>query len=110
MLYLRVGVVAVALALLGVVYAQDKDKDKTAKDDKAPAVKLRGQLPTYFKKLGLRDDQVQKVYRVRATYKTKIDELKAKIDKLRAEEKEDLEKILTPEQVKRLKELRSGAK
>jgi hypothetical protein len=113
MLYLRVGVVAVALTLLGVVYAQDKDKatkDKTTKDDKAPVVKVRGQLPAYYKKLGLRDDQIQKIYRLRATYKAKVDDLKKKLELLKAEEREDLEKVLTPEQLKRLKALRSGEK
>src|SRR4051794_32043421 len=92
--YLRVSVVMLALAaLLGMVYAQDKDKekDKSTKHDKPP-VKVRGQLPPYYKKLGLRDDQVQKVYRVRADYKGKVDALKKKIDQLKADEREDLEK------------------
>ena len=83
------------------------------KDDKKPedtTTKARGQLPAHFKKLGLRDDQIQKVYRVRAEYKTKTEELKKQIDRLKTEEKDALEKILTPEQLKRLKELRTGDK
>jgi Spy/CpxP family protein refolding chaperone len=107
MIYLRVGVVVLALALLGAVYAQDKDK--STKDDK-PAVKVRGQLPPYYKKLGLRDDQIQKIYKIRADYKSKIDDLKKKMDQLKADEKESLEKVLTPEQQKRLRELRLGGK
>jgi Spy/CpxP family protein refolding chaperone len=119
MLYVRVGVVVLALvALLGVVSAQDKDKDKSTKDQKDKTTKdgktpdkVRGQLPAYYKKLGLRDDQTQKIYRLRADYKSKVDALKKKIEQLRTDEREDLEKVLTPEQLKRLRELRaSGGK
>jgi Spy/CpxP family protein refolding chaperone len=101
MLRVCLGVIVLALALMGVAYAQEKS------DDKAP-VKVRGQLPAFFKKLGLRDDQIQKIYKIRAEYKGKVEELKRKLDQLKAAEKAELEKVLTPEQLKRLKELRSG--
>jgi hypothetical protein len=103
MLRLRLGVTVVALTLMGAAYFQDKP-------DKDPPPKARGQLPPYFKKLGLRDDQVQAIYKVRADTKGKLSVLQRQIDKLRADEKEALEKVLTPEQLKRLKELRSGEK
>ena len=116
MVYLRVGVVLLAVVtLLGVVSAQDKDKgkstkeDKITKDDKTP-VKVRGQLPPYFKKLGLSDDQRQKVLTLRASYKEKVDALRKKIDQLKAEEKEAVEKVLTADQLKRLQILRGGGK
>jgi hypothetical protein len=79
------------------------------KDDKQPP-KVKGQLPPFFKKIGLRDDQIQKIYVLRAGYKTKIDALKMQMEKLKADEKQEIEKVLTPEQLKRLKELRSGEK
>jgi hypothetical protein len=118
MVYLRVGVVLLAVVtLLGVVSAQDKDKakstkddkDKSTKDDKTP-VKVRGQLPPYYKKLGLSDDQRQKVLTLRATYKEKVDALRKKIDQLKTEEKQALEKVLTADQLKRLQVLRGGGK
>jgi hypothetical protein len=95
----RIGVMVLALVVLGAAYFQDN-----------PPTKVRGQLPTYFKKLGLRDDQVQAIYRLRANYKTKLDDLKRQIDKLKADEKDAVEKVLTAEQLKRLRELRSGEK
>jgi hypothetical protein len=91
------GVSLLLLALIGAVYSQDTPK-------------LRGQLPQNYGKLGLRDDQKQAIYKVRADYKTKIDQLRKQLEKLRADEKEALEKLLTPEQLKRLKEIRSGEK
>ena len=103
MLRVRLGVTVFALALMGAAYFQEKGDDKTP-------VKVRGQLPTYYKKLGLRDDQVQQIYKLRADYKGKLDVLKQKMDQLKAAEKEAVEKVLTPEQLKRLKELRSGEK
>jgi hypothetical protein len=99
---LFLGVTVLALAMIGVAYAQDKSDD--------PNPKVRGQLPAFYKKLGLRDDQVQQVYKIRAGYKVKVDDLKRQMEKLRAAEKSELEKVLTAEQLKRLKELRSGEK
>jgi hypothetical protein len=104
---LRVAVLA--LTLIGVAYGQDKKPDEKKPDDK-PTTKLKGYLPQYYKKLGLRDDQLQRIYKIRADTRAKADELKAKMEKLRADEKEQLEKALTPEQLKRLRELQTGAK
>ena len=108
MLHLRLAVLA--LAMIGVSYAQDKKPDDKKPDDKPPAVKLKGYLPQHYKKLGLRDDQLQQIYKIRGDSKAKQDELRAKIEKLKADEKEQLEKALTPDQIKRLRELRTGDK
>jgi hypothetical protein len=89
------GVLVLAIGLIGVAHSQEK---------------VRGQLPQNYGKLGLRDDQKQTIYKVRAEYKGKIDQLAKQIAKLKMEEKEALEKVLTPEQLKRLKEIRSGEK
>jgi Spy/CpxP family protein refolding chaperone len=106
---IQLGVMLLALTLMGVAFSQDKDKDKDKKTDDPPP-KLKGTLPPHFKKLGLRDDQVQKIYKLKADYRAKIEDLNKRIAKLKGEEKEALEKVLTPEQLKRLKELRSGEK
>jgi hypothetical protein len=102
MFVLRIGVTMVAIALLGAVWLVG---DISRADDK-PAVK--GPLPPYYKKLGLRDDQRDKILKIRADYRKKTADLKRQMEKLRASEKEELEKVLTPEQLKRLRELRSG--
>ena len=114
MLYLRMSLIAMALTMVGAAYFQEKKDDKKTDDkktdDKPPAVKLKGPLPTHYNRLGRRDDQVQKILKIRLDYRTKQDELKAKMDKLKVEEKELLEKALTPDQLKRLREIKSGDK
>jgi len=111
---------ALALLLVCALFAgaaaiQDKDKDKdvkdkAAKDDKDKKdkddKKVKGQLPAYYKQLGLSDLQKTKVLKVRAEFKEKIDELTEKIEALKREREEATEKVLTPEQVKELKRLR----
>jgi hypothetical protein len=79
-------------------------KDKPKEPDK----KLKGALPQHDKALGLTDKQKQSVYKLRAEYKDKFDELEKTKAKLKAEEKEALEKLLTPEQLNELKKLRAG--
>ncbi len=105
----RLGVAILAVALLGATY-QEKEKDKEKKGDETPPAKVKGQLPPNFGKLGLSTEQRQKVLRVRADYKGKIQELQQKIERLRAEQKEAEEAVLTPEQKKKLRELRTGEK
>jgi hypothetical protein len=97
MLRLWGGMLVLVLALIGATYAQDTPK-------------VRGTLPANYAKIGLTDIQKQKVYKIRAEYKGKFDQLAKQIAKLKAEEKEALEKTLTAEQLKRLKEIRSGEK
>src|SRR5438876_34730 len=80
-------------------------------DEKKPdEPKAKGMLPANWKQLGLTKDQVQEVYKIQTKYTTEIDKLKAQIDKLKAEEKVELEKVLTEEQKKKLKDIRSGEK
>jgi hypothetical protein len=91
------GVLVLVLALMGAAYSQDTPK-------------LKGTLPQNYGKIGLTDVQKQSVYKIRADYRGKIEQLQKQIAKLKMEEKEALEKVLTPEQLKRLKEIRSGEK
>jgi hypothetical protein len=107
----------VLLAANNVGVGQDAKKDsKEMKESKKdvkeakPEGKVRGQLPQNWGKLGLSDDQKQTVYKTRAKFGDQIDELEAKIKAIKADEKKELEKILTPEQKKRLLELQTGEK
>lgn len=70
--------------------------------------KAKGQLPANFKKLGLRDDQVSKIYAVQSGYRTKVADLTKQINELKAKEKTEVDAILTPEQKTRLKEILTG--
>jgi septal ring factor EnvC (AmiA/AmiB activator) len=98
---MSLGVIVLALALLGFTYAQEKSDDRTLAE-------VRGQLPAFYKKLGLSKDQVHKILKIRADSKKKVADLQRQIDQVKAAERTELEKVLTPQQLKRLKELRTG--
>jgi len=86
------------------------DKDKGAKKGEEKPKKPPLPLPRYFEQLGLRQDQERAIRKAQASYRAKIDELRKRIEKLRAEERQATEKVLTAEQLKRLRELRAGKK
>ena len=88
-------VIAAVIALGGLVVAQEK-KD---------APRARGQLPQNWAKLGLTDVQKQQVYKIETDYRQQIEDLQAKIKDLQAKEKGELDKVLTADQKKRLREL-----
>ena len=67
--------------------------------------KLKGTLPANWGKLGLSDEQKQKVYKVQADYKEKIADLEKQLKEAKENEKGDMEKVLTDDQKKRLREL-----
>jgi Spy/CpxP family protein refolding chaperone len=97
---LRVSAFLVLAAVLtGPVAGQDGKK----KDE--PVVKYKGTLPANWKKLGLTDEQVQKVYKVQTVYGDKIDKLKEEIRGLEAKRDKERYEVLTAEQKKRLEEL-----
>src|SRR5262245_42545851 len=93
---LAIGSMALVLALMlsGGLFGDDK-KD-------AP---VKGQLPANWKKLGLSDDQVKKIYSVQTDFRGKIGDLKEKIKDLEKQERVEMEKVLTDAQKARLKEI-----
>jgi hypothetical protein len=95
--------VLLAVLVVGVIVASGSFGDDK-KDDKAP-VKVKGTLPQNWAKLGLSDEQKQKVYSTQADYRGKIAELEAKIKEMKKAEREEMEKVLTDAQKARLKEL-----
>jgi hypothetical protein len=95
------GVLAMLLVVSWLLAADNKaDPDK-----KDPDPKAKGTLRPNWKKLGLSDDQVQKIYKVQTDYRTKIDVLEQQIKDLRQQELTDQVKLLTDAQKARLKEL-----
>jgi Spy/CpxP family protein refolding chaperone len=100
----RLRVVILAAAFIGLanpwVEGQDRAKD-------APA-KLRGQLPQNWGKLGLTDEQKQRVYRIQSEVRSKVDALEAQIADLKEKERKDLEGVLTAAQKARLREILAG--
>jgi Spy/CpxP family protein refolding chaperone len=104
-LYILLAVLAAALLLGGGSLGQVK-KD-TQKD---PPTKEKGMLPANWGKLGLAEDQKQKIYKIQNDYRVKMDELQKKIDKLDEEMKAERLKVLTAEQKDRLKKILLGEK
>src|SRR5207248_403255 len=94
------GVLLVALLVGGLALAQDK---KDTKD--TPPAKAKGTLPANWKKLGLTDDQVQKVYQIQTDHRGQIGALQQKIKQLQQEERTAMMGVLTDAQKARLKEL-----
>ena len=91
------GVVFIVFLVGSLSLGQDK-KD-------TPPAKAKGTLPANWKKLGLTDEQAQKVYKVRADYGDQISTLRQKITQLQSEERAELLKLLTDAQKARLKEI-----
>src|SRR5262245_49034127 len=96
---LRPIVVVVALILIASAGLNGQEKKDT---------KIKGTLPPNWGKLGLTDEQKQKGNKVQAEYGEKIAELEAKIMDLKGKQKGDMEKVLSDEQKKRLKDILTG--
>lgn len=95
-----------AVATVGFAQAPTKPaepkKDDVKKED--PKV-VKGQLPTYWRMLGLSEDQVQKVYKIQNKYGDEIDTLEAKIKELKDKMAKERGEVLTAEQKKRLEDI-----
>jgi Spy/CpxP family protein refolding chaperone len=95
---LRLPLAALVALVLGFgLFAQDTTKP--------PEPSPRGYLRPNWKKLGLTDEQVKKVYQVQTDYRNKIDVLEAQIKSLQSEQFKKEVEVLTAAQKDRLKEL-----
>ncbi len=88
------GILAVIIGAGGWLFGQD---DKPARGRKA--------LPTYWTKIGLSDEQKQKVYAIQAEYGAKIDALQQQLKAVQRQERVEMEKVLTNGQKARLREI-----
>jgi hypothetical protein len=77
-------------------------------DEKKDPAKLKGQLPANWGKLGLSKEQIQKAYAIQAEFKGKMDGLNAQLAKLKTQQQAELEKVLTPTQKEKLREIITG--
>ena len=78
---------------------------------KTPAKKkkARGRLPSNYGKVGLSDEQRQKIYGVQATYRTQLEELAKQIKALRSKRDAEIEAVLTDAQKQKLAELQEAS-
>lgn len=93
-----------ALLLTNPLAGQDGKKSDDPKKAE-PSAKFKGQLPPNWKKLGLTDEQTQKVYRIQGKYNEQIDKLEEQIRELKAKLTKERNEVLTPDQRKRLEDL-----
>jgi len=80
--------------LIGFGNAQGKKEDKK-----------RGFLPANFGKLGLSNEQKQKIYSIQAKYKFDIDELNKKVKKTLDDQRAEIYSVLSNDQKEKLKEI-----
>jgi hypothetical protein len=97
-----VGLLTVAL-LAGWLVAADTKPGDDKKDPPDP--KAKGHLRANWKKLGLSDEQEQKIYKVQGEYHAKIDALEAQVKALKDEEYSKEVEVLSADQKKHLAEL-----
>lgn len=98
-------IAARALLFLGVAALVSaatvaQEPAKTGEDSK-----VRGQLPFYWKELGLSDEQRQKVYKINDDYKDQIEALEQKIKELKSKRDKERYEVLSPDQKKMLEKI-----
>jgi Spy/CpxP family protein refolding chaperone len=103
-LAVAVGALGLAVVLLAGTGASGQDKETT------PG-RVKGQLPAGWKKIGLTDEQVQRIYTIQGQYRAQIDKLRAELRKVEREERREMFKVLTEDQkaaLKRVLESKAG--
>ena len=111
MRYVRLPVLFVCLfAIVGGLSAQDSPAKKA--DGKEPAKadspKAKGYLPQNWSKIGLTDEQRQKVYQIQGKYNDEIDKLETRIRELKDRMAKERLEVLSPDQKKRLEDIIRG--
>ena len=86
---------------------EGKSSPKDAKTKKA--AKPRGRLPDYFSAV-VTAEQREKIYAIQKDYDAKIDPLEGQIEALTKERNEKIKALLTPEQKRRVEDLKAAAK
>lgn len=94
----------------GTQATPSKEKKSTAKKTKgAKATKPRGRLPNYFSGV-VTEEQRAKIYAIQGEFDPQIKELSLKLDALKKERDEKILALLTPEQKKKIDDLKAAAK
>jgi len=83
-------------------------KSSSAKDRKKPSTP-RGRLPAYFGDV-VSKEQREKIYAIQQEYTAKLAELRRQLDELTKERDAKIESLLTPEQRKKIADLKAAAK
>ena len=104
------GVLVLSVVLSGVPFWLIDAANSAKGADSAKAPEKAPRLPNHFGKLGLSDEQKEKVFSIQSKYDEELKALKERLKKLQAEEQQEFETLLTPEQRSRLELLRTESR
>lgn len=93
--------IALAICTADSLPAQKKEASTpktTAKETKITSKKSKGRVPPHYGKLNLTQEQKDKIYAIKAGYKTQIDSLKKQLADLNQKQNTECETVLTSEQ------------
>jgi len=94
----------------GTEATTSKEKKSAPKKTKgAKTTKPRGRLPNYFSGV-VTDEQRGKIYAIQSEFDPKIKELSIKLEALKKERDEKILALLSPEQRKKIDDLKAAAK
>lgn len=102
------GAAAMASLLLTITISAAAQKSGDKKSDSGAEEKTRHRLPDYYADL-VDDKQRQEIYDIQDEYGPKIDKLKDELQAMIEERDAKCEKVLTPDQRKKVKELTDAA-
>ncbi|MBL9082046.1 MAG: hypothetical protein JNK76_09595 [Planctomycetales bacterium] len=109
---LAVALPILALAGTPLFAADEKAESKPAVETKVPAKKAaadrKGPLPFYYGKV-VAPDQKETIYGIQEKYAGEIAPLAAKIKELMAARDKEIEAVLSPEQLAKIKQLKADA-
>ncbi|WP_339729302.1 hypothetical protein [uncultured Gimesia sp.] len=97
--------IALTVCTVDSLPAQKKEASpaKTnAKETKTTSKKSKGRVPPHYGKLDLTQEQKDKIYSIKANYKSQIDSLKKQLAELNKKQKTECETVLTSEQKTKL--------
>jgi len=103
------------LVTLGIVLAYlasptvGEDKAAAAKPAAVKEVKTPRRLPSFFKEV-VDQKQRETIYKIQEEYGPKIADLRAQLEALTKQRDEKIAAVLTPEQLKKIEDLRAAAK
>lgn len=100
----------VAGSLVWIAIASRLVGEEGTETPKAVKKNTGNRLPKNYGKLGLTQQQKDRIYEIQGKYNPQISELEAKIKQLRSERDQMIESALTPAQRERLVELRGAGK
>ena len=93
---LSIPVMVVAITLGGIIAAQEGGDDATA--TKKEGAKPRGRLPNYFTSV-VDGVQREKIYAIQSDYAKQLEDLQRQLNELKAKCDQEVDAVLTPEQL-----------